>query len=353
MKQVRLTVKLMGGFALVALVTLLVGIFGWYGASQLGSNLQGVVSTTLPSIQNVLTIKESLESVRVATRTLLNPFLTPEVRKRQLDNIKAARDRVKTAMDALEPLLQSESEKSVWTQFVPALSAYVQETDNFLQLAHELDLTGVLNPLAMRSDMERFRGDHYNVLYKTAYLLATQTSFEGSEDPSGCDFGKWMAKYQANNPRIGAALKEIAASHAVFHHDVKKIKDNVKNHELDGAVLLYRKEMVPAAEKTIGLMGQILAEANLASELYSKMNEQAMVVTYAKQREALGQLDKLVTMQKDDAQTTRVAAQAATTRTKWLVLVGMGVGVVAAVLLGVCRRILLHTDHICSRISPL
>ncbi len=334
MKNIRLTVKLMGGFAIVALVTLLVGFAGWYSSSSLGSQLEAMVNEHLPSVANVLTMRENLESVRVANRTLLNPFLTVTDRNRQYENIAAAQERYQKAMESLEPTIRDADESALWKQLVPALTAWRQETDKFLEFTRELERTGVLNPLALSNDLERFRGDHYKVLTQSAYLLHTQTNFEGSEDPSACGFGKWLASYHTDNPKITALLKDILPVHAAFHHSVKKMKDLVKAGDLEGASTVYRQEMVPAAEGAFALFGALQQQVAQASELYSRMNDQAMVVVYAKQKQALELLQKFVEKQKSDAEAAKNVAVATKNRARYIMLLGILIGVVAAALLG-------------------
>jgi methyl-accepting chemotaxis protein len=334
MKKASLTVKLMGSFFLVALVTLLVGFVGWYSATRLGSELEAMATQHLPSIQEALVMRENLESVRVANRTLLNPLLTMEDRKRQYDNIAAARGRYKKAMDNLEPQLRDAEELALWKEFVPAMNAWTQETDKYLTLTRELEQTGVLNPLSLKSDLERFRGDHYRTLSLTAQMMNTRIPFEGSEDATACDFGKWLAAYHTENPKLAALIKEVVPLHLGFHQSVKKIKDLLKGGDLEGASGVYRQEMVPAAEKAFEVFGELQKQVAQAADLYGKMNEQAMVVVYAKQRQALEPLQRFVDKQKADAEAAKTLAAATTTRTRLTMLFGMLLGVAAAVLLG-------------------
>ncbi len=101
MKNVNLGIKLIGGFALVALITLIVGVLGWRGVTTLDSEIVEIGKVRLPSIESLLIISNAAESTRVAQRTLLNPKLSDEDRARQYVNIDSARQAAIAAWDYL------------------------------------------------------------------------------------------------------------------------------------------------------------------------------------------------------------------------------------------------------------
>ena len=63
MKNLKLMVKLVGGFSIVALITLIVGYVGWRSISNLDGNLLEISEVRLPSIKGLLIMSEQMESM--------------------------------------------------------------------------------------------------------------------------------------------------------------------------------------------------------------------------------------------------------------------------------------------------
>lgn len=335
MKNVKLSVKLIGGFCVVALITLTVGFVGWRGATSIGAHLDEVGTNQLPSIQNLLGMDSAFESLRVAQRTLLNPAIDPETRERQHRNFASVRERYKQSWEAWRALPHSNEESELGRQLERTVDAWRAENDLFIQYARELEKTGILNPFVLRGDLDRFRGDHYKLMGQISHLLHTNTQFDGGEDPSLCELGKWMAGYKTDNPKINSALKEAVQTHNTFHFAAKKVKELVKTGAIENASTVYVQEMVPAAEKTFEQLNFLWEEVSAATGLYEKMNNQAMVVTYEKQIEARAILGKLVEMSKQKANSAVREADEVAGQTKWISLSGMLMGFLLALVLGI------------------
>ena len=91
MKNIKLGVKLVGGFVAVALIVFVVGAFGWYEARKLGGHVNEIGQVRLPSIESLLEMEIAIEEMMVAQRTLMVEFLDMDQRKRQLEHFNEAR----------------------------------------------------------------------------------------------------------------------------------------------------------------------------------------------------------------------------------------------------------------------
>ncbi len=80
--NIKLSSKLIGGFVVVAIITVIVGIVGLWGLSKLMAGTKDIADIRMPSVQNLLTIDRNFEAFRVAQRTLLATDLTPKDRQR-------------------------------------------------------------------------------------------------------------------------------------------------------------------------------------------------------------------------------------------------------------------------------
>jgi phosphoglycerate-specific signal transduction histidine kinase len=86
--------KLIVSFISVATITLILGIVGYYGAVESGRSIEEIGSVQLPSVDSLLTIKNSAERIRGTVRTLIIPGLPIDIRQRQANNLALAQKEV-------------------------------------------------------------------------------------------------------------------------------------------------------------------------------------------------------------------------------------------------------------------
>lgn len=334
MKNLMLKTKLTYGFLAVAAVVLIVGFFGWFGARSLAWDINEVGHVRMPSVASLLVMEGGAESIRVAQRTLLNPKLKLEDRKRQYDNITAAEQRIQQAWDIYAPLPQTREEASLWQQFLPTWEAWRKENGEFLRLSRELENTGILDPSQLRAELQQFRADHHQLMGHLTTMIREGRLFEGGEDDTACNFGRWLAGFKTDNPRIREILAGVNNDHGPFHHGVAKIKERVRAGDRRGAEELLVTQVSPAAERTFVRFDRLLAEAKQAEALYEGMEQQAMVIARAKQMEALALLGKILHINETVAEEAMVEAGTNASRTRMVAIIGMLLGVAAAIALG-------------------
>lgn len=335
MRQLKLSVKLIAGFAAVALITLTVGMIGWRGVSSLNGHLDEVGGHSLPSIQNLMVIAEALESIRLAQQTLLHPGLSQEERKQQYEQVSEARKRYGKAFAAFETLPQNAEEATLWKQFVSVIDDWKKENDMFFQLSKELEKNGILNPLSLRGDIEEFIVDHYRLMNNTLASIRAESQFAGGDDPAQCALGRWMANFKTDNEVIKATLEEIVPFHNKIHQCVGEIRTAVGAANTELGFRLYWDDLVPAIEESIKRLDVLRDQAEGAINLYAKMERQAKVAAYAKQREALALLDKIVEDNKASAAEAMRTAGVDARHTRSTAFGGMTIGSVFALVLGI------------------
>jgi methyl-accepting chemotaxis protein len=124
-KSMKLSTKLIGGFVVVAVITLIVGFIGWKGISDVFADLTEINDVRLPSITALGTIKESKMAIHKTERTLLIPeFFQNETEKtRQIKALVVAWEKVDKEFKTFEGLSHTRDEKATWEQFKPAWQA--------------------------------------------------------------------------------------------------------------------------------------------------------------------------------------------------------------------------------------
>lgn len=217
--------KLVMGFTCVALVAMALGVIGYWNALQSQKHIQNIAQVNLPSVENLLLIKEQANNLKAATRTLLDLGLDPSLRKRQYETINKNREKYQKAMRAYELLPKSAEEAELWKQFVPAWEKWRQDNDRFLELSRKLDALDIGEPMELTAQVKKFKADHYMRVAQLRALIYEGQQFQGGEDHTACDFGKWLASYKTSNKELQDLLSKVKEPHRKFHEHIRKIKE--------------------------------------------------------------------------------------------------------------------------------
>ena len=338
MRNLKLGVKLVGGFLTTAAITLVVGMVGLYGLSSVSSHLMTVTDVNLPAVRDIQHLKIAGESVRVAQRSLLIPGLDSKDRQRQFDNINRLRDSYRKFWDEYDKLPKSAEAEQLWREFGPAWQEWVKFNNDTFALAHEWDKSGISDPNDLRQKLERFRGDHYKLLDDALGLTLFGQAFPGGDDPNRCGFGQWLddAGRDIANPVIKKALQEIRPWHEKLHQGVARLKELAgKNAPREELLQVIRTEIREPVEKTVALFVVMSDEVGRVDAIYAKLRQGAMVTVRDKQTRCFELLDRLLAVSLADAQKGRDEGAAAAASARIVSLTGIGVGVVLAVLLGI------------------
>jgi methyl-accepting chemotaxis protein len=358
--NIKLGTKLVGGFIIVALIALGVGFAGWRGTSGLKEDINEVGKNSLPSIYHMLSMKQSLTAIKANSRTLMSQGLTSEDHTRQYTRIAESREEYEKAMKALEGLASNDTERVQLKQLAEATGELRKENDVVIQNSKNLDGLGIMNPVALKGDLEKFTGDHYKVLNLTADLLLADTQFEGGEDHTQCAFGKWMAGFKTSNAKFNEALSVIKDHHQRFHASVKKIKELQKKGDKEGGIAIYHNEMIPSAQATMDkfrVMREILAQA---VAIYDKMESHLMGPALEKTNAVSGILDKAVEKKVQNGFDRVKNAVENAQRIQWITLSGMIGGSLLALALGTVltlsitrpiRRVILGLSEVSDQVA--
>lgn len=160
-QQMKLGTKMMLGFGAVALITLIVGIVGYYGAVKGEHSVEEIGGVRLPSVDSLLVIKGEAQQIRGTMRTLVIPGLAREVRERQYQNLVTSRQAYEAAWNVYEPLPQTDEEARVWQQFVPAWNNWRAENNKLMEIVKQFDKLEMADPMLMGRQVESFTKDHF------------------------------------------------------------------------------------------------------------------------------------------------------------------------------------------------
>ncbi len=327
--------KLAAVFSGVAALTLLLGGVGYYGADRGDRAVTEVGFVRLPSVDSLLQIKANAETIRGTVRTLIIPGLATDIRNRQYDNLAMAREAYGAAWKIYEPLPQTPEEAALWKEFVPAWNAWREENNRFIALSKRFDGIGITDPTGLARQIEQFTKDHYILLHRVRDLLENETAeFEGGEDHTGCNAGKYLPGFQTENPALTNTLKEFAGPHRQFHEAIAKFKRLMEESKTAEAGYVYTLEILPAMEAVFKQFNSMLALANEAVALADEMKALALGPVRQQQLIAIGLLDRIVRINQDVAAETAGKARNQAAFVKQLVSVAGLLGLLAALACG-------------------
>jgi methyl-accepting chemotaxis protein len=332
--RLRLSVKLISGFVAVGVIAAVIGTVGFVSLRTSKGHIVDLGTWRLPSVQNLLLISANLEKIKVAQRTLLSTETAAADRARQLENVGKAREVYAQAIAAYEALPHSEQEQQLWTQSKQALDEWKKENNVFFDLCQQLEKTDILNPAGLGMLIEKFTCDHYVLADKVAALVRRQKDFEGGDDPTACNFGKWVVQFKTQNTVIDGALKDMIESHRQIHAMVKQIKELAKAGSAQEAAKI-EEQMESLLATTFSGFDRIRGEIAKASTIYQQIAAQAFGGCAGKQKEVDDALAKTVALNQQVAGQAVLVATTASARSGVVMLTAMAIGVVVAIFLGV------------------
>jgi methyl-accepting chemotaxis protein len=300
-KTMKLGTKLMLGFGAVALITLIVGIVGYYGAIKGEESVNEIGGVRLPSVDSLQIIHTEAQSIRGSMRTLSIPGLAAEVRDRQYRNLAESRKQYEAAWKVYEPLPQTEEEARLWQQFVPAWNAWRGANNNFMETIQKLDKLGMGDPMLLGRQVESFTKDHYLLVQRVLTLVNMDQSFKGGEDHTTCAAGRWMAEFTTDNPDLAAVIRAMEAPHRQFHQAIMKIKQVHSQGNSAGAQRLYNMEMLPAMGEVFEHFKTMLQIIDQGITLANQGKAQLLGPVTDRQRTAVDLLERIVKINQDVA----------------------------------------------------
>ncbi|MBK9129045.1 MAG: MCP four helix bundle domain-containing protein [Phycisphaerales bacterium] len=327
--------KLMAAFLLVSVITAALGGIGYYAVAKGAADIDEIGEVRLPSVDSLLQLAHHAESIRGAMRTLGIPGLPPEMRERQYKSAAEEAEACQAAWKVYEALPQTDEEAPVWRQFVPAWETWAAEREKYLEICHRFDKNGIADPAELAKLLERFTKDHHVLAKKVLHRLFLEDSaFEGGEDHTACNAGKWLPTFSSNNPQLTDLVRNFEVAHRKFHQSVAKIKRQADDGELEQAQAAYRQETVPAMEEVFKQFGDMLAIANDSAAIMQEARQQLLGPVAQAYLATDELLDKLVQINRNIATTRTREGQNQAVMFETVALVTSIAGVVAALSLG-------------------
>ena len=131
--NMKIGVKLILGFIIVALIAGAVGIIGYSSLNEIGN-------VRLPSVEALIRINTAQAKVIIGERGLINDqMIDPEIRQAQYDYIATNFEQAQKAWDQYESLPHTAEEAALWQDFAPKWENWVALHEVVVGLSEEKD----------------------------------------------------------------------------------------------------------------------------------------------------------------------------------------------------------------------
>jgi methyl-accepting chemotaxis protein len=137
--QYKLVVRLVLGFLVIAIISLIIGGTGLIGIFRLSEDLYEISEVRLPSIEGLGIMNESKVNISRSENALLIPKLSLKERSEQYDKIKTSWTGIERGWKIYEPLPQTVEEASTWKKFEVAFATWKQDQETFIALSKKMD----------------------------------------------------------------------------------------------------------------------------------------------------------------------------------------------------------------------
>jgi len=333
--DLKIGTKVLLGFGLVSIITLAVGVIGYSSLSDVAAKFYHVTDESMVSMDNIRQLEINIEKMRVAHRTLLNPNLKKSDRDRQYENLKVARAEMKQVFERIEDLPMTSDEKNQWQQLKNALNDWEAVNTQFESFMGEIQRLDIFYPMKLLKDLTKFEGDHYALEAKVANAIRTGKTFDGGDDPTACNLGKWLPSFNTSNAKINQAFDDMREYHNTFHTSVHQIKEALRTRQTARAWALYENQMLPAANQVFEQFGVAIQEAESAVALFEQGEQLNINVAREKQVIAVNLMQQVQGDKESEVLATVSSGKEETNRANFSFLAAIVIGMVVALLLGV------------------
>lgn len=334
MKNLKIGTKMISGFVVVAIITLIVGAIGWRGIDTLDGHLTEVGQVRLPSIEDLMSTEINMEEIMVIHRTMMSEQINLEQRQRYLASLNEQWKNLDQTWAHFKEFPATDEEVRLSNEFEKQLADWRRLDEQWRQLNGQYEAIHILDPADLVANLQRFRGDHYLVEVNVADLLANDQSLQGGDDPTNCNFGRWLADFTTQNPDLRRLLTDVRGSHDRFHHVVSDISEAMQANNRSEAQRLYNDVMKPAGEQIFAIFYRMIEMAEQAATIRDELTKLVMGPLYTEAAEAMGILDELIHINENIAKNAVDEAHAAAIQAEIIAASGAVLGVILALIIG-------------------
>lgn len=334
MKNLKLGVKLIGGFVVVSIITSIAGLVGYQQLVKMAKHTDFLGNQVIPKMEHLSEMEAYLDQIMISLETLLSTHSDKEEREKVFDSIHADRVEYRKHFEVFDSLKHSDEEIRLRNKLSTEIDKWVKINNQIIKDAKHLIELDILNPEEYLKYLWMFTSDHHKLESRVGELILDNKVFEGGTDSTKCRFGKWLAGYQTTNPEISSILNQLHTPHNHFHASVAKIKSAVVNGQREDAIKIFQGEMLPAAREVFAEFDKLHQAAQKSTDVLFKMEQSLTRESKQSQQSTMGVINQLIMGNYKNSQLSVAQAVADSGTGKTIAIVGMVLGVLFGLTLG-------------------
>lgn len=135
--NIKIGKKLVGGFLLGALISVIIGFVGYLGMGTMGEHVDDIAEVRLPGIVALARIETGQVELQAFERTLLLKGIAPATQQLQFQGIEETWKSIDEALKIYEPLEKGNEEAALWKEFVAAWADYRRDYEKGISLLRD------------------------------------------------------------------------------------------------------------------------------------------------------------------------------------------------------------------------
>ncbi|MCF8018900.1 MAG: MCP four helix bundle domain-containing protein [Vallitaleaceae bacterium] len=321
--NLKIGVKLIIGFVLVAVIAGAIGAVGYVGLNEVGV-------VRLPSVQYLLEIEKNYIEIQAHENNLLNPKLTYEEKQKNYQEIETSKANFNKYWDLFSGLPMTEEEETKWAHIETGYATWLEGHERFLSLANQLDTLGIDNPQEVSKEIALRQRDHMNWIWMLSESIEKSVGFEGGLEADECALGHWLESYDTRSGELSSLMEEIQIPHQKVHESGKTINAIILGTAEDKqaqARNIYNTVTVVNMEATLDVLARMAELVGTSDQLFDEMLVLAMGENETNAGNLMVDLEEMVAL-------NVTIAHDAVVKSNMMIIVFTFIGVAISILLG-------------------
>ncbi len=341
MKNIKLGVKLIGGFIATVVIILIVGINADHQQNTLYKNTEILVDQSIPGMQSVLTLKSELHHIASLTRALLTPFSSPDQRRISHEKLLDIRTICHQEEAKFESLQIPDIVQREWQEYTAAFQKWEKANSRAVELSERLIAMDMTNPVQLQIDMAGFDVEHQRIIQGFRDLFLTGKELDGTAVHQECSLQKWLDTFTTDNPELKKLVEELKPLEAAFSAAVKEVQQLYDDGQSYEAEFTAKLNLYPTAEKILEKNHAMRQITSAAYQTFKEMTGILLDEAAKNQASTLSALDGIVDALSEYSSKTVEKSQTVKRDARVITLAGVGAGILLAVTLGVSLTVII------------